>query len=552
MSSKVNLNNESDYINKLHVKALLYLNEKKFSKSEKIYLKIIKKNPNDSIALSNLGVIAEKLNKLEKAIFYFEKTIKLRPENYTAYFNIANIYKKQKNYEKAIFNYNKSIELNPNNILAYNNLGTLFSDIRNYKASHEIFNKILKIDKNFYRAYNNLLINSCYWKNNINYLNIAKRYNDSIKLYKENFLSSSKSKEKILKVGFVSADLRSHSVGYFLNNILKSLKKRKLKLYGYYNYNLYDNITKSLQESFHIWNEIYKMNDLDVIKILRKDNLDILFDLSGHTPGNRLAVFKNRCASTQMTWCGWLASSGIREMDYIVGDPYATPLKDKNKFTEKIYQLDNILFCLSKSDLILDLKIEKNSEKNIVFGCFNKTNKINQDVISTWSKILLKVKNSKLFLKNENYNSPFIRNNILKEFKKHGVIGDQILFEKHSSRLKYFNAYNMIDINLDTFPWNGGITSFESTFMGVPTLTMENNNSFYLRIGESINRNQNMINWIAKNEDDYIKKAVEFAETKKYLSNKKKEIRNNALKSPLFDVEGFAKDFYKMLLSTLN
>ena len=395
-------------------------------------------------------------------------------------------------------------------------------------------------------------MNSCYWKNNINYLNIAKRYNDSIKLYKGNFLSSSKSKEKILKVGFVSADLRSHSVGYFLNNILKSLKKRKLKLYGYYNYNLYDNITKSLQESFHIWNEIYKMNDLDVIKILRKDNLDILFDLSGHTPGNRLAVFKNRCASTQMTWCGWLASSGIREMDYIVGDPYATPLKDKNKFTEKIYQLDNILFCLSKSDLILDLKIEKNSEKNIVFGCFNKTNKINQDVISTWSKILLKVKNSKLFLKNENYISPFIRNNILKEFKKHGVIVDQILFEKHSPRLKYFNAYNMIDINLDTFPWNGGITSFESTFMGVPTLTMENNNSFYLRIGESINRNQNMINWIAKNEDDYIKKAVEFAETKKYLSNKKKEIRNNALKSPLFDVEGFAKDFYKMLLSTLK
>ena len=294
------------------------------------------------------------------------------------------------------------------------------------------------------------------------------------------------------------------------------------------------------------------MNDLDVIKTIRKDNLDILFDLSGHTPGNRLAVFKNRCASTQMAWCGWLASSGIKEMDYIVGDPYATPLKDKNKFTEKIYQLDNILFCLSKSDLILDLKIEKNNEKNIVFGCFNKTNKINQDVISAWSKILLKVKNSKLFLKNENYISPFIRNNILNEFKKHGVISDKILFENYSPRLKYFNAYNKIDINLDTFPWNGGITSFESTFMGVPTLTMENNNSFYLRIGESINSNQNMIKWIAKNEDDYIKKAIEFAENKEYLSNTKKEIRNNALKSPLFDVEGFAEDFYKMLASMLK
>ena len=85
-----------------------------FLKSEKLYLKIIKKNTNDSIALLNLGVIAEKLNKLEKAISYFEKAIKSGPENYTAYYNIANVYKKQKNYEKAISNYNKAIELNPN------------------------------------------------------------------------------------------------------------------------------------------------------------------------------------------------------------------------------------------------------------------------------------------------------------------------------------------------------------------------------------------------------------------------------------------------------
>ena len=552
MSSKFNLNNEIEYVNKLHRKALLYLNEKKFSKSEKLYLKIIKKNTNDSIALLNLGVIAEKLNKLEKAISYFEKAIKLSPKEHTAYYNIANVYKKQKNYEKAIFNYNKAIELNPNNILAYNNLGTLFSDIRNYKASHEIFNKILKINQNFYQAYNNLLMNCCYWKNDINYLNIAKRYNDSIKTYKENFLSSSKYKEKILKVGFVSADLRNHSVGYFLNNILKSLKKRKLKLYAYYNYNYYDDITNSLQNSFHSWSEIYKMNDLDVIKTIRKDNLDILFDLSGHSPGNRLKIFRNRCAPIQATWCGWLASTGINEMDYIIGDPYATPFKDKNKYTEKIYQLDKILYCLSKSVLNLNLKIKKNNENNIIFGCFHKINKINQDVISIWSKILLDVKNSKLFLKNESYRSQFIKNNILEEFKKHGINDDKIVFENQSPRSKYFNAYNMIDINLDTFPCNGGITSFESAFMGVPILTMENNNSFYLRIGESININQNMNNWIAKNEDNYIKKAVEFAQNKKYLSNLKKEIRDNALKSPLFNTEGFANDFYEMLLNMLK
>ena len=163
-------------------------------------------------------------------------------------------------YEKAIFYYNKSIALNPKNILAYNNLGTLLSTIGNYNASNEKFNKIIEIDPTFYHAYNNLLMNTCYWKNNINYLNIAKKYNNRIKVYKENFLSNQNSQEKILKIGIISADLRTHSVGLILNSFLKNLKKKKLKLYAYYNYHLFDNITKSLQSNFHEWNKIYKVN----------------------------------------------------------------------------------------------------------------------------------------------------------------------------------------------------------------------------------------------------------------------------------------------------
>lgn len=547
-----NFTNENDYINNLHQKALLYFNEKKILKSEKLYLKIIKKKINDITALLNLGVISEKKNNLEKSIFYFKKTIELDPKDYKAYFNIANVYKKQKDYEKAILNYKIAIELNPSNILAYNNLGTLYSDIRHYKDSNEIFNKVLKINPNYHHVYNNLLMNTCYWKNNINYLEISKKFNNTITLYKEKFLPSSKPKEKILKIGFISADMRNHSVGYLLNDFLKQLKKRKIKLYSYYNYNYYDNITNSLQNSFHSWNEIYKMNDLEVIKVIRNDNLDILFDLSGHTPGNRLTVFKNRCAPVQATWCGWLASTGIIEMDYIIGDPYTTPLKDKNKYTEKICQTNKILYCLSKSDLNLNFKIKKNNTKNITFGCFNKINKINNNVIMTWSKILQQVENSKLFLKNGSYKNQYIKQSILKEFKKYGIDNNKIFFEGQSPRSKYFDAYNKIDISLDTFPCNGGITSFEAAFMGVPILTMENNNSFYQRIGESVNNNQNMGSWIAKDEKDYISKAIKFTENKSYLSNLKMEIRENALKSPLFDTENFVNDFYEMLLKMLK
>ena len=182
----------------------------------------------------------------------------------------------------------------------------------------------------------------------------------------------------------------------------------------------------------------------------------------------------------------------------------------------------------------------------------NRINKINQEVISTWSKILLKIKNSILFLKNESYKSQFVKENILSEFRKFNITDSKIRFESESPRQKYLNSYNLVDINLDTFPCNGGTTSFEASFMGVPTLTMKNNNTYYLRLGESINNNQKMANWIAKDENDYIRKAVQFTKSKKHLSELKKEIRNNVLKSPLFDTENFVNDFYEMLIKMLK
>ena len=181
---------------------------------------------------------------------------------------------------------------------------------------------------------------------------------------------------------------------------LKYLKEREIKLFAYSNNFKEDNFTKLIKQYFDNWNLVVHKTDKNLINLIRKDSLDILFDLSGHTANNRLAVFKNRCAPVQVSWCGWLASTGVKEMDYIIGDKYVTPLSDQNKFTEKIYHMKKIWQCYSTYESLSKLvAIKKNNEKYVIFGSFVNNMKINENVINTWSKILKALPNSKLFLK---------------------------------------------------------------------------------------------------------------------------------------------------------
>ena len=577
---KINPNFEKAFLNL----GILYNNQNKFQEAIEQFKKTISINPKNTDAYNKIGDILILLNKYNLAISYYKKSLEIKPndEKILCKLGIALVFNETKNYQEAILCFEKAIKINPNYVDAYNslghiyhvtignieksiiflqkaiqinpkyfkayyNLGNLYREIGECENAKNFYNKALNINPNFIKSFSNLLICTCYSHKNKNYLEIAKKFENFLtKFEKKKFINFKISNKKSLKVGFLSADFRNHPVGYFLLDVIKNLKNKNIKLYAYSDHSTVDETTKILKKGFNNWLNVSKINDLDIINLIRNDKIDILVDLAGHT-GNRLNVFKNRCSPKQITWCGWLASTGVKEIDYIIGDPYATPANDQYKFVEKIYPLNKIWCCLSTSNLIPEIKINKNNNNYITFGSFNRVSKINDKVISIWSKILKQIPKSKLVLKFNSYDKQYIRSNILKKFKVYGINDERIILEGKSPRLKSLEYYNKIDIVLDTFPYNGGTTSFEAAYMGVPIITMENN-SFMFRCGESINKNLNMGNWIAKDDEDYIFKALKFSENKIYLANLKSELRNIALKSPLFNSENFSKGFYKMLL----
>ena len=344
----------------------------------------------------------------------------------------------------------------------------------------------------------------------------------------------------------MSPDIRNHPIGYFLKDLLPKLS---LKLdVSIYSTSKYDDEISAFAKKNCKWRDFHNVSQERISESIFDDKVDVLFDLSGITRQNNLEVFKLRPSPKQISWAGWLATTNLKQIDYIIGDVYATPKKDDKNFIEKVYRMKNIWCVYSKSE-INNLKVFNDFySSSFIFGCFQRPEKITNSVLEIWSKILSKKKDSYLFFNNASYqdNDEKI---ITKFFNKRGVKKTQIRFNRCKNRSDYLNAYNMVDINLDTFPYNGGTTSFESSYMGVPTLTMVNDSNMF-RCGESINNNLDMSEWIAKDENDYLEKALEFS-GKKYCEKLKKELKVKSKSSNLFNTTSFAKDFIKMIYEIL-
>ena len=377
------------------------------------------------------------------------------------------------------------------------------------------------------------------------FFEFSKILNQRLPLYPKNELVNlNSSKNKKINLAFFSADIRSrHPVTFFLKTVLMDYDKDKFDIFLYYNNIKEDETTEEFRQYIPKIKNIYNLSDVEAINIIRNDKIDIMINLMGVTSENRLQLFKNRLAKKQVLWCGYNNTTGIDEMDYLISDKNSIFENEKNLYTENIIYLKDIWSCHSGFPIKREfVDAPMNQNKFVTFGSFNNFRKINDNVVKVWSSILRKLPNSKLILKSSDTASTSL---IAEKFNKNGVLSS-IEFHPYIKNIGHLDDYKKIDIALDTFPYNGVTTSFESIWMGVPVLTMMGHN-FMSRGGESINKNLKLEELICKDEDDYIKKAVSFANDRNKILGLRKIIYEKALLSPLFDKKKFCKEFFSSL-----
>ena len=521
--------------------------QNKHNEAIESFRKCILKDKKYFLAYNNLANILVLQNKHEDALKYYNLTLKINPKYSEAHYNKGNLHRDKLRYGEAIKSYNTAINLEPKHFKSYNNLGFVLRRFGKIKEALNCFEKAIEIKPDFIKAYNNFLFNSQYLDHN-NFNQILKK----CKSFKKEIKKIDKKKiepfsylknPNKLKVGFVSSDFRNHPIGYFLIDWIKHTNKQHIEYYAFSNNSVNDDLTIELKNHFIDWYNIEKKIDEEVVSEIRKKGIHILIDLSGHTSGNRLPIFINKSAPIQIAWAGFLATTGIDEIDYILGDPYVTPIKNQSEFIEKIFMLPDIWCCFSIPNYKIEIKNPPFLKNNfITFGSFNNISKINEETIRVWSKILKSLQKSKILLKTPELDNIEIKEEILKKFKENNINLNKIILEGGSSRDKLLESYNKIDIALDSFPYSGGTTSFEAVWMGVPIITKEGK-KFVSRSTGSININLGMQEWIASSNDEYIRKAISFASKTNELLNIKKNLREKSVLSPIFNHKLFAKNF---------
>ena len=380
------------------------------------------------------------------------------------------------------------------------------------------------------------------------YLNYCKKF-DKISKPPSPVKNKVLKKKSIINLGFFSPDFKVHSVSFFLKDIINEDENKRFKFTAFSNLppSQYDSLTNELRKKFDNWEDISGLSDEQFIQLCVKKDIDILIDLAGFTNNNRINAFRARCAPIQILWLGYCNSLGIKNMDYIVADKNLIKENEKNLYSEKIIYMPEIWNVISKPKNLPDinLNISKNN-KMFTFGSLSNFQKISSKTIKVWSKILNNT-NAKLILKSSVNNNDDLIKNLKEKFLNENVNLNKIeFFDRVENQKKHLEFYNKFNLTLDTFPYPGVTTTFESILMGKPVLTMKGNN-FNSRCGESINKNLGLENFIANDESDYYKKALEFYENHNKIEKIGSDLRDQALSSPLLDAKNFSKNFYNKL-----
>ena len=503
-------------------------------------------------AFNILGVIHTKNFKKDYAIKCFEKAFEINPNYIPTIKNLATVYNLNNNPGKAIKIIENKIKIINDLPFSYATLAIGYCNLREYKKGLNFFEKSLELKFDRFVCVSYLFFSS-YFKNfeRKKYFDLALKLrnfllNKSINLRSE-YKAKQKLNENILKIGFVSGCFKEHAITYQILGILNFLyNEKEVKLYAYSSNYCFDLFTDKLKKNFHFWRDINISED--AVSLIREDNLNILIDLDGHCGGTSHELFINRVAPIQITWCGFLDSVGFPEMDYMIADPYVITKEQEKNYSEKIIYMPNIWSTIDTNLINLPIKkiIDQINKKTILFGSPAFPAKINNEVLLLWTTILKKNQNTKIIFNNQIYKDLDIKNSILSFLLNQQIDEQRIIFKIPASRDEFLKNLAELDIVLDTFPYSGGTNNLESTFLGIPILTMEGNN-FLSRCGTSININLGMEEWIAKNNDEYIDKAIFFSSNRMILSNYKKKLVNERCNNKIFNNKLFAKDLLNML-----
>jgi len=516
--------------------------------------RLAEKHPDNADTLCNRGLILDRLGKDLEAIESIKAALKINPEHEIALLNLAMIYQRRKMINDAIPCYDKLLKINSDNEKALSLLLHCKRIACSWDGISDVERKVAElVDKQIKNGeipsetcFENLVRTHDQQKN----LEVAKAHCQGLPEKRFSFISRKK-KDKI-NIGYISGDFRNHALSHLTQNMFKLHDRNKFNVFTY-SYGPDDkSVFRANIESYSDkFTDISSVDFKEAASMIYSDEVDILIDLTGHTGQNRMAILAQKPAPVQISYLGFVGSSGADFIDYIIADKTVIPKEDQKYYSEEVLYLPDC-YQLNSYEEIEDQAISKSDvglpEDKFIFCSFNQSMKINEKIFDSWMKILKSVPDSVLWITRDN---DIAAENLKKEASKRGIDENRLVFVKHVQRDEYLKRLKLADMSLDTIAYNGGTITADCLWSDVPVVTLYGEN-FASRMASSLLKNIGLSELVTNSLDEYEQIAIAYANDNDAYQRLKKKLQKNKSSYPLFDTKKTVKaieNVYKKVIA---
>lgn len=347
--------------------------------------------------------------------------------------------------------------------------------------------------------------------------------------------------ERALRVGYASADFRRHAVAHFVEPVLARHERRAWRVFCYSNCARPDDMTLHLRGIADEWRDISGLSDDTAARLVRGDGIDILIDLSGHTAGNRLLMFARKPAPVQMTWLGYWGGTGMAAMDYRITDHFADPEGESDAaYREQLLRLPHSKWCYLPPAAMPECNaLPARSRGYVTFGSLSNFARVSGETLRAWALLLRRIRQARLRILAAPSGESLDR--MLEIFDAADIHADRLDLIGRLPAQTYLRQYLELDIALDPFPMNGGTTTCDCLWMGVPIIS-RSGSSGVSRSGLSILSNVGLGQLVARSWEEYIDIAARLAADLSALAQLRASLREKMAASPLLDAQGFTRN----------
>ena len=497
-----------------------------------------------------LGRLAERAGDFEVAHACFDRLTKLHPRHPQGLLALGNARVRRLDFSGAQDAYRRAVATDPGMAAAWFNLGNIEGYFGRASEGLEFHRRAIGLNHDLVerpRQHSHVLI-TLHRDETLSADELFREHH----LWAQEYASALQPEthgwkgtpdcDRPLQIGYVSGSFNGQIVGHFLSHVLENHDRHTFHVTLYSSTRNADATTSRFKAASDDWVEIAGLDDEGAANLIRTNGIDILVDIDGHSPTGRPLLFARKPAPVQISWLDWFNTTGLATMDYILTDPYTTPANSSQRFTETPYCLPHSRFCYSPPVYAPPVAPPPSAvSQGLTFGSFNRQDKLHPELLRHWAEILCALPSARLLLKNRAMATPTVRAEIERIFGGYGVMAERLILRGPTDHARMLAEYGEVDIALDTFPYNGGLTSCECLWMGVPIVALEGERMVG-RQTSALLRLLGLDDWVATSHADYVNLAVEKSRDLASLARVRAGLRDRVAKSPLADAAGFCRD----------